>query len=143
MSIRLTESHLRQVIREEARRMIEMGMPLVSSDAEGSIAEPQIRGLRYQSAAAMRNAETRLLEKLSTTKHPKSPSGRSYGATIILGMTDPKYQLSALKMFNEFAAKIGLNHPDDDPIKRTAWMQLSRDPRTNETRPGAIPWSRT
>ena len=118
MSIRLTESHLRQVIREEARRMIEMGMPLVSSDAEGSIAEPQIRGLRYQSAAAMRNAETRLLEKLSTTKHPKT--GLSYGATIISALRDPKYSMLALKMFNNFANKMGFN-TDGQGGKTISW----------------------
>ena len=142
MSIRLTESHLRQVIREEARRMIEMGMPLVSSDAEGSIAEPPVKGLKYQSAAAMRNAGARLLDKLSTTKHPKT--GLSYGATIISALRDPKYSMLALKMFNNFANKMGLNTDMmDDSIKRTAWDDLCTNPKTGEKSPGAIPWSNT
>jgi hypothetical protein len=139
MSTRLTESRLRKIIRQEIN---EMGSPLVSSDPEGSIAEPPVKGLKYQSAAAMRNAGVRLLDKLSTTKHPKT--GLSYGATIISALRDPKYSMLALRMFNDFANKMGFNTDMmDDSIKRTAWDDLCTDVRTGEKRPGAIPWSRT
>lgn len=139
MATRLIESRLRQIIRQEIN---EMGASLVSSDPEGSIAEPPVKGLKYQSATAMRNAGVRLLDKLSTTKHPKT--GISYGATIISALRDPKYSMLALKMFNNFANKLGFNTDVmDDSIKRTTWDDLCTSPRTGEKFPGAIPWSNT
>jgi len=141
MSTRLTESRLRKIIRQEIN---EMGSPLVSSDPEGSIAEPFVKGLKYQSAAAMRNAGNRLFDKLASTKHPRSPSGSSYGVMIMSALRDPKYSMAALKTFNDFANKMGLNTDMmDDSIKRSVWDDLCTDARTGEKRPGAIPWSRT
>lgn len=141
MAIRLTESRLRQIIRQEIN---EMGRPLVSSDPEGSISEPPVKGLKYQSASAMRRAGDRLFDKLASTKHPKSPSGSSYGVMIISALRDPKYSMAALKTFNDFANKMGFNEdPMDDSIKRTVWNDLCTDSRTGEKRLGAIPWSNT
>jgi len=141
MSARLTESRLRKIIRQEIN---EMGSPLVSSDPEGSIAEPPVKGLKYQSAAAMRNAGSRLFDKLASTKHPRSPSGSSYGVMIMSALRDPKYSMAALKTFNDFANKMGLNTDImDDSIKRSVWDDFCTDSRTGEKRPGAIPWSRT
>ena len=141
MAISLTGSRLRRIIREEIN---EMGAPLVSSDPEGSIAEPPVKGLKYQSAAAMRKAGDRLFDKLASTKHPRSPSGSSYGVMIISALRDPKYSMAALKTFNDFANKMGFNEdPMDDSIKRTVWNDLCTDSRTGEKRTGAIPWSNT
>ena len=126
MAIRLTTSRLRQIIREEIRVMTE-APNLVSSDVEGSASEQRVVGLKYQSADALSNAVDNLMNKLASTKHPKSPTGRSYGVTIMLGMTDPKYQRASLKMFNDFAANAGFNHPDDEFVKSHTWTQLGQD----------------
>lgn len=143
MTTRLTESRLRQIIRKEIRVMTEAPM-LRSSGSERSIAEPRVAGLKYQSAGALSRAVDSLMSKLVSTKNPKSPSGRSYGVTIISGLSDPKYSMSALKMFNDFANKMGLNSgTEDDSIKRSVWNDLCIDARTGVTMPGAIPWSRT
>lgn len=135
--------------------MIEMGMPLTSSDPEGSIAEPRVKGLKYQSASAMNRAIDRLFEKLSNTKHPKSSSGHSYAVIFMSAAANPALQQKALKQFNDFADKAGFRHPDDDYIKSQVWRQLSQDykaatPEDLEgfgynipLKPGTIPWSRT
>jgi len=143
MAIRLTESRLRQIIREETRRIAEMADPLTSSDPEGSIAEPHVKGLKYQSAAAMTRAGNRLFDKLVSTKHPKSPSGKSYAVTIMSGLSDPKYSMASLKMFNDFAKKMGFGDDMmDGSILLGVWNDLCKD-KNGEKRPGAIPWSRT
>ena len=147
MATRLTESRLRQIIRKEIRVMTEAPR-LRSSGSEGSIAEPSVPGLKYQSASALSRAVDGLMSKLARTKHP---TGGSYGVTIMSGMTDPKYQQASLKMFNDFAANAGFNHPDDEYVKRHTWDLLGRDLKAGKPdkytpipmKSNFTPWSQT
>jgi hypothetical protein len=152
MAIRLTESRLRQIIREETRNLSEMGRRFTPSP-EGSIAEPHVKGVKYQSSSAMTRAEDRLFDKLNKTKHPASKMGRSYAVMLMASAADPRQQQIALRQFNDFARKAGYTDPMDDGIKSAVWRSLSQDYSNVSPddmtgyslplKPGAIPWSNT